>query len=162
MASFRMRVVKYIPTKMYGFCRDASGFEVFFHLAVFQPGPGVELVRSATCPEPPSCSLMAKAPPPPILGEPVDVECAVGTPGGKAPRADRVVRMVTPCMIVGEVEWFDPLRRYGFVMGSDNKSYHLHESEVIDGRLSLAGRHVVFYPGIREGQPRACHVKVCR
>ena len=47
-------------------------------------------------------------------------------------------------------------------MGSDHISYHLHESEVVDGRLPVTGRQVVFYPGLREGRPRACHVKVCR
>ena len=70
--------------------------------------------------------------------------------------------MMTPHMIVGVVESFDTQRRYGFIMGSDNTSYHLHESEVIDSRLPMAGRYVVFYPGIREGRPRACHVRVCR
>jgi len=153
---FRMRVIKYIPTKLYGFSRDDSGFEVFFHLAVFQPGPEIEPFPTSSCPD------LTVDPPPPILGEPVDVESVVGEPGGKAPRADRVTRIITPRMIIGIVESFDTQRRYGFVMGSDNTSYHLHESEILDGRLPIAGRQVVFYPGIREGRPRACHVRVCR
>ena len=161
MPIFRMRVLKYIPEKLYGFCRDDDGFEVFFHLATFKPGNDIEMVRCRNCPGPPRCSLSAAAPPP-ILGEEVMVECGQGTPGGKAPRANAVVRCKPPRMIVGEVESFDTQRRYGFAMGSDHISYHLHESEVVDGRLPVTGRQVVFYPGLREGRPRACHVKVCR
>ena len=85
-----------------------------------------------------------------------------GEPGGKAPRADRVERVTAPVMLVGEVESFDTQRRYGFIMGSDRVSYHLHESEVVDGRLPISGKRVIFFPGLREGRPRACHVQVCR
>ncbi len=161
MPNFRMRVIKYIPDKLYGFCGDDEGFEVFFHLATFQPGTSVDVAHCPNCHGQPRCGL-PEDPPPPILGEWVQVESAAGTPGGRAPRADLVVREVTPRMIVGVVESFDTQRRYGFVMGSDQISYHLHESEVIDGRLPIAGRKIVFFPGQREGRPRACHVKVCR
>jgi cold shock CspA family protein len=156
-----MRVVKYIPAKLYGFCQAEDGWEVFFHLAVFQPGPAVEVARCMGCPGPPRCQLQTE-PPPPILGEWVTVESEQGTPGEKAPRASEVVRDHAPRMLTGVVESFDPQRRYGFVMGSDQVSYHLHESEITDGRMPLAGGQVVFFPGWREGRPRACHVKVCR
>ena len=161
MPTFRMRVLKYLPDKLYGFCRDDNGFEVFFHLANFQPGSDIETTRCRKCPGPPRCTLSLDAPPP-ILGEEVRVVCEAGEPGGKAPRAESVARLVVPRMIVGEVESFDAQRRYGFAMGSDRISYHLHESEVVDGRLPVAGRQIVFFPGLREGRPRACHVKVCR
>jgi len=156
-----MRVVKYIPDKLYGFCGGDTGFEVFFHLATFQPSSQVDVARCSGCPGPPRCNLTPD-PPPPILGEWVVVESEVGTPGGKAPRAERVVREAVPRMIVGVVESFDTQRRYGFVKGDDDVSYHLHESEVTDGRLPVAGRQVVFFAGQREDRPRACHVKVCR
>ena len=162
MPSFRMRVLKYIPAKLYGFCYDKdTGFEVFFHLATFQPGQAVEVARCMGCPGPPRCQLLID-PPPPILGEWVKVECAAGEPGGRAPRAERVEREGTPTMLAGVVESFDHLRRYGFVMGTDQVSYHLHESEIIDGRLPVTGGQVVFFPGWRADRPRACHVKVCR
>jgi len=159
--NYRMRVLKYIPSKLYGFCQDEGGFEVFFHLAVFQPGTSVELTRCMGCPGPPRCQASTD-PPPPILGEWVTVESEAGEDGGRAPRASRVVRDQTPRMIVGVVESFDPQRRYGFVRGNDQVSYHLHESEVTDGRMPLAGQQIVFFPGWREGRPRACHVKVRR
>jgi len=157
----RMRVLKYIPEKLYGFLRDDSGFEVFFHLATFQSGSDVEIARCEGCPGSPRCGITGD-PPPPILGELVDVEYPAGEPGGKAPRADRVERVTAPVMLVGEVESFDTQRRYGFIMGSDRVSYHLHESEVVDGRLPISGKRVIFFPGLREGRPRACHVQVCR
>jgi len=158
----KMRVLKYIPSKLYGFLRDdADGFEVFFHLATFQPSSGVEPPRCSSCPGAPRCSLTAD-PPPPILGELVSVTWPADSPAGKAPRASLVTREVPATAVVGVVESFDTARRYGFVMGSDGVSYHLHESEISDGRLPLTGGHVVFYPGLREGRPRACHVKVCR
>jgi len=159
--SFRMRVVKYIPEKLYGFCQDDQGFEVFFHLAVFHPGPAVEEARCMGCPGPPRCQLVTD-PPPPILGEWVDVESEATSADGKAPRADRVERRQPARMVVGVVESFDSQRRYGFVMGNDQVSYHLHESEITDGRMPLTGGQIVFFSGFRGGRPRACHVKVCR
>jgi len=157
-----MRVVKYIPEKLYGFCHsDQHHFEAFFHMASFQPGGPVEVARCSACPGSPHCQL-TDDPPAPILGEVVDVECEQGSTGGRAPRASRVERVTTPRMILGVVESFDPQRRYGFAMGDDQVSYHLHESEIIGGRLPLAGNRVVFFAGLREGRPRACHVKVCR
>ena len=153
---------KYIPEKLYGFCRGDDGFDVFFHLAVFHPGGDVPVARCSNCSGYPRCQVTGDAPPP-ILGESVLVESDAGHPEKKAPRAQRVERLVTPQMIVGVVELFDTQRRYGFVKGSDQVSYHLHESEIVDGRLPIVShQQVVFFPGEREGRPRACHVKVCR
>lgn len=162
MSEHRMRVLKYIPEKFYGFLRDdETGFEVFFHLATFKLGSEAEPPRCSACPGPPRCTVTPDAPPP-ILGELVDVTYPEDSPPGKAPRATNVERLEPPTAIVGVVESFDTARRYGFAMGSDGVSYHLHESEITDNRVPLPGGSVVFYPGQREGRPRACHVKVCR
>ncbi len=157
----RMRVSKYLPEKLYGFCQDEGGCEVFFHLAVFQPGPDIVVVRCPSCPGLPQCDLVTQAPPP-ILGEEVSVTFEPDPTSTRAPRATRVVRAVTPLMVLGVVESFDPVRRYGFIRGADRVSYHLHQSEIAEGRLPLAGMQVTFFAGVREGRPRACHVKVCR
>ena len=37
-APVRMRVHKYIPDRLFGFCVDDNGDQVFFHLATFHPG----------------------------------------------------------------------------------------------------------------------------
>lgn len=155
---------KYLPDKLYGFIRCSSGdqeVDVFFHLAVFQPGDEVDVVRCSSCTGLPQCRLGVE-PPPPILGERLRVEYEPVPPGGKAPRATRVERLDPPRMILGVVESFDHQRRYGFVKGDDDVTYHLHESEIVDGRLPLVNGRVVFYAGWREGRPRACHVRVCR
>ena len=81
---------------------------------------------------------------------------------GRAPRASRVTRCDVPVLLLGVVESFDAVRRYGFVQGTDQVSYHLHQSEIFRGRLPLAGNQTTFFAGVREGRPRACHVKVCR
>lgn len=163
MPEIRMRVVKYLPEKLYGFCQDDSGTEVFFHLAVFHPGPDIDLTRCSQCQGPPHCTVSTLAPPP-ILGEMVRVSFdeSESTQPGKAPRASRVDRVTPPQMMLGTVESFDPVRRYGFVRGTDDVSYHLHQSEIVDGRLPLVGNSVMFFAGVRESRPRACHVRVCR
>jgi len=157
-----MWVTKYLPEKLYGFCQDGAGFEVFFHLATFQPGADLQApAKCVHCPGQPHCQEALTAPPP-ILGEAVLVTVeSEGTPG-KAPRATRVVRTSPPVLLLGTVESFDPGRRYGFLHGTDQVSYHLHQSEITDGRLPLVGTQATFFPGVREGRPRACHVKVCR
>jgi len=145
--ALNMEVHKYIPSRLYGFVKGEDGREVFFHLGVFKPG-----------------AFPTDPPPPPILGEPVLVE--VGTQDspdnrpGKAPRALSVVRVQEPVQFVGIVETFDTHRGYGFIVGEDGISYHLHNSEVLDGRTPLAGDRVRFYAGTRQGRPRACHVNV--
>jgi cold shock CspA family protein len=97
------------------------------------------------------------------LGEEVEVtleDFQVLTPG-KAPRAIKVIRHVGPPALFGKVETFDPQRGYGFVKGDDGLSYHLHSSEILDKRITRPGQGVMFFAGIRNDRPRACHVKVC-
>ena len=162
VSNLEMRVAKYIPDRLYGFAADDGGQEVFFHLGSFNPGAPLEAPpRCNTCPNE-GCAWR-RMPPPPILGERVKVTVDVDTAAdSKAPRADRVERLDTPKALSGTVETFDPLRGYGFVAGSDGVSYHLHKSEVLEGRIPLANQIVLFYAGMRQGRPRACHVKVCQ
>lgn len=157
----RMRVSKYLPEKLYGFCMGDTGAEVFFHLAVFHPGQDIAPTRCGRCPGPPHCPSDLVAPPP-ILGEEVLVTYEATGDSSKAPRATRVVRVTPAVMLVGTVESFDHVRRYGFVQGTDQVSYHLHQSEIVEGRLPLVGSQLTFFAGLREGRPRACHVRVCR
>jgi cold shock CspA family protein len=158
----RMRVSKYLPEKLYGFTEGSSeADQVFFHLGAFDPkGAWMRTPRCSLCPRN-GCSW-ALAAPPPILGELVEVTLCDGPqPEGKAPKALRVERMVAPQAISGTVETFDSQRGYGFLKGDDGKSYHLHRSEVAEGRIPLPGQLVMFYAGIRQGKPRACHVRIC-
>ena len=156
-----MRVHKYIPEKLYGFAVDSEGAQVFFHLGVFNPGapPKTRHRRCAICPK--DGCLWDTVPPPPILGE--DVEVTVDRPpeGDKAPRAARVERKGPPAALVGTVETFDAHLGYGFVRGENNITYHLHKSELLDGRLPRLGQVVMFFAGTRQGKPRAVHIKVC-
>lgn len=159
-----MRVLKYIPDRMFGFVVDDSGQEVFFHLGSFDPG-SVWLTPSlcTSCHYSGSC-LWASFPPPPILGEEVDVvlDTRPAKDADKAPRAVKVARRVGPPTMTGVVDTFDPQRGYGFVKGEeDGVSYHLHSSEILDGRIPRPGQRVMFFAGLRTGKPRACHVKVC-
>lgn len=161
MPDFRLRVSKYIPNKLYGFAGDDTGFEVFFHLGSFQPGPELVIQRCQTCTVE-GCSLTS-APPPPILGEAVVATCDPEVRSGDSPpRASRVLRVTSPVLVHGVVDIYEPTRGYGFIRGTDSVSYHLHQSEVTDGRLPLKGSHVVFFAGTRNNRPRACHVRVCR
>lgn len=159
MPTERMRVSKYIPDKLYGFAIDESGFEVFFHLGVFRPGEGSAQVPAGCC----SCNLPCEARilPPPIIGEPVTVTYEQGD-AGRAPRASRVDRITPVEVRTGRVESLDPQRGFGFIKGDDGESYYLHRSEIADGHLPLSGQQVVFCAGIRQGRPRACHVRMCR
>jgi len=159
----RMRVWKYIPNKLYGFVSGSDETQqAFFHLGSFDPGQGW-----GSHPRCEACSLSSctwAASPPPILGEPVDVvfgpEVEVEEEG-KAPRAQRVIRVNPPIPQQGTVESFDPQRGYGFVMGLDGISYHLHRSELLEGRLPHSGQQLMFFAGERQNRPRACHCKVC-
>lgn len=160
MPEVRMRVSKYLPEKLYGFCQDGAGSEVFFHLANFHPGQDITPTKCSRCPGPPHCGVTSLAPPP-ILGEEVEVTYEADDTK-RAPRASRVARCTVPVLLLGIVESFDPVRRYGFVQGTDQVSYHLHQSEIVEGRLPLAGNQTTFFAGVREGRPRACHVRVCR
>ena len=158
-------ILKYIPEKLYGFAVDpVTDQQVFFHLGAFRPGvlnlPGKPPpCRQALCTWP-------EVAPAPILGEPVRLSLASpssGTmqPENQAPKATLVERLTSPTPLSGTVETFDASRGFGFIQGSDGTTYHLHKSEVLDGRVPLPGQAVVFFAGIRQGKPRACHVRVC-
>jgi len=140
-----MHVHKYIPHKMYGFAIDSSGEQTFFHLGSFHPG-----------------QFDLDPPPPPILGEPVEVELDREKADNKARRASRVQRVQQPTALAGRVESFDTERGYGFIEGHDSVSYHLHRSEILNNRVPLPGNKVRFFAGIRQGRPRACHVLILR
>ena len=131
----------YAPHKLYGFTESAECGRVFFHAQVFQPGPGG---------------------PPPIVGEEVEVEVEPGAVEveGRRPRATRVTRLVSPTRLHGVVDDFNSTKGWGFILGSDGRSFYLHRSEVIDGKLPLKGRRVAFYEGAARGRPRACHIEV--
>ena len=118
----------------------------------------------------PRCSSCAKngctwgqTAPPPVLGEPVQVTVvdSPATGEGQAPRAQKVERIHAPLPVEGCVDTFDAHRGFGFVKGTNGTSYHLHRSEMVDGRLPQPGQRVMFYAGVRQGRPRACHARVC-
>ena len=143
-----MRIFKYIPNKLYGFTIDNDDFQVFFHLGQFKPyKENGEVILSQ---------------PPPILGEPVVVSYYVSEDQKKAPKAVNVERVQRPKKLEGIVESYDHSRGYGFIMGEDGISYHLHNSEILNSRYPLQGEKVNFYAGIRLGKPRACHIEVIR
>jgi len=158
-----MVVTKYLPDKLFGFA-EGSDLRVFFHLRVFTTAAFLPQApyRCLTCPQAPRCQW-GHITPPPILGEQVQVTVAEGSTqtSGQDPPATQVIRVAAPEGRSGVVETFDPDRGYGFILGGDDKSYHLHRSEILDGRLPIQGQRVVFYAGMREGRPRACHVRVC-
>lgn len=161
MPSVKMRVVKYIPDRLYGFVEDDQGRRAFFHVGSFQPGPQwVTHIRCEKCPRS-GCSWK-ESPPPPILGESVDVEVdlTIGD-AEKAPRASRLTRCRAPRPLSGGVEIFDVQRAFGFIRGEDGESYHLHRSEMVDGAVPVIGQTVMFYAGERQGRPRACHARIC-
>jgi cold shock CspA family protein len=160
-----MRISKYIPEKLYGFCSLAgdqdSADQVFFHLGAFFP-------QTQKINKPKKCDRCAKincvwfqTQPPPILGELVEVTLGMEAQPNKAPKAERVERLTFPSILTGLVETFDGQRGYGFLKGEDGISYHLHRSEVAEGRIPLKGQQVLFYAGTRHGKPRACHVRIC-
>lgn len=145
MHTSRMRVQKYLPAKLYGFCHDLFT-QVFFYLSVFhaEKRSGEKFV-------------------PPIPGELVDVTFIPSeSPGTTAPRAQRVVRIETPIPKTGIVDGFDAERGYGFIKGDDAHDYYLHRSEVQDGRLPLKGQRVMFYAVFVDGgtRSRACYITI--
>ncbi len=154
-----MQVIKYIPEKMYGFLLDQESREVFFHLRIFHPRGGwmTRPEQCAACP--PGTCPWPESQPPPILGEKVSVEKTRDT---DRLRARNVYRLTAPIAVLGVVETFDPVRGYGFICGNDGNSYHLHRSEVLEGRMPLPGHQVFFHAGMRQQKPRACNVKICK
>ena len=160
--TFRMQIQKYIPEKFYGFVViPGEERQVFFHLGTFNPSTkGPIHPRCTTCLRK-GCSW-PETPPPPILGEPVDVVVDFdNTQDGKSPKASSVIRVEGPTILVGKVTIFDGRRGYGFIVDETGSSHYLHRSEVLEGKLPLPGQTVIFFSGVRQGKSRACHVKVC-
>jgi len=136
-----MQVDKYLPDKLYGFT-EKDGEQVYFHVAVFEHGAWIE--------------------PPPIVGEPVDVEYDPTTASdGKVARASKVQRQVEPKLCRGVVDSFDVERGWGFIVPGDGGPHvFLHRSEVEKGRLPIAGQTVRYYEGQRQGRLRAVYVQI--
>lgn len=147
MITRRMKVHKYLPDKLYGFCVGDEGDQVFFYLSVFtDKREGGRFI-------------------PPILGEHVEVTYQEKmTTNGEAPRAQQVVRVTAPKQKMGIVDGFDVGHGYGFIEGDDAQKYYMHRSEVMDGRLPLKGQRVAFYVGDQQPcpdkRPRACHITI--
>jgi len=155
-----MRIYKYIPDGLYGFALDEIG-QVFFHLGVFDPGETPNRYPRCTSCSQPGCNWGVA--PPPVLGELVEVVVSGfhGSGEAQAPRAERVRRITTPLRNEGTVDTFDATRGFGWVLDPDGNSYHLHRSEITDGRVPVLGQRVMFYAGTRMEKPRACHVRIC-
>lgn len=137
-----MWVDKYHPGKLYGFVKNESGQQVFFHIRSFQWG---------------GCATY----PPPVIGEKVAVEYDPTTAGlDQAPKANSVTRLVEPIPYTGFVEDFNSDRGWGFIRTLDGRSHYLHRSEMTDGRLPMPGMKVTFYEGFRKNRTRACYVQI--
>ncbi len=135
-----MRVVKYVPARLYGFVQGDDSVEFFFHIRAFKWGD-------------------FRTNPPPIVGEEVDVDYEVDGPHhGQAPKARAVFRINDPRASYGVVEEFHEAQGYGFIRTDDGRSHYLHRSEMTDGSLPLAGMEVTFFEGFRRGRLRACYV----
>lgn len=136
----RMRVIKYLPKKLFGFVVTDEGRQVFFHIRAFKWGD-------------------FSTNPPPIIGETVDVEYdEEGPSNGKAPKARTVFRLTEPRASFGTIEDFNEKRGYGFIKTDDGRSHYLHRSEMKDGRLPMPGMVVTFFEGFKQGRTRACYV----
>lgn len=137
-----MRILKYVPKKLFGFTVNETGDQVYFHIRTFKWG---------------------KFPthPPPLIGEEVEVEYnSESRRDGKAPKAREVVRIHEPAASYGYIESFNVKRGYGFIMSPDGRSHYLHRSEMTDGKLPMPGMEVVFFEGFKQGRPRACFVQI--
>ena len=162
--SFELFVHRYFPEKLYGFVVDAEIKKTaFFHLGAFHPGnfPSTKHSRCEAC-KIVGCSWTENLPPP-ILGERVEVEVDWDSgEGDKAPKAAKTIRLDPPVLLEGFVEIFDATRGYGFVKGEDGIMYHLHKSEITEKRIPRLNQTILFYAGVRNEKPRACHAKVCQ
>lgn len=162
MEILNMQVHKYIPDRLFGFAINEKGQQVFFHLGAFRPGAAMaDTKRCSDCP--PGGCIWSTTPAPPILGERIKVQVDTIEPDeqGKAPRARVVTRLDPPIALEGKVDMFSPHNGFGFIVGEDGQSYHLHASEVMDGKVPLPAQSVRFYAGTRQGRGRACHVRIC-
>ena len=157
----RMRVDKYIPGRMFGFLIAETGPQVFFHLRAFHPGAAP--ATPFTCPNCKTrpCDWLGTAPPP-IIGETVDATLESDPVRPESLRAATVTRIVVPEPVLGTVETFDGPRGFGFIRGSDQRSYYLHRSEVVEGRIPIVGQQVMFYTAARVDKARACHIRICQ
>jgi len=135
----RLTVAKYFPDRLYGFLRQADGSEAFFHLGDFSVGAVDE--------------------PPPVIGEEVEAEIEARD-GERAPKAVKVSRLLPPKLIQGKVDTFSEQKGWGFALSNEGKSYYLHRSEVLGGKLPMAGQRVRFYGGFKNGRLRACYVTI--
>lgn len=155
-----MRIYKYIPDGMYGFALDGIG-QVFFHLGVFDPGKPQDKPPHCIACNQPGCNWGVV--PPPVLGELVEVTVGGFQEAGEAqaPKAEQVRRLKTQNPLEGTVDTFDATRGFGWLLDATGVSYHLHRSEITDGRVPLPGQRVTFYAGTRMDKPRACHVRIC-
>ena len=144
---YQMRVRKYIPEKMYGFAASKEG-NVFFHLSVFKtPLEDINII-----------------PPPPVVGEEIDVVLDSLLTQEMTPRAKRIQRKQKLKRLEGVVEFFNAKKGFGKISTTGGDEYFLHRSEVRDGKLPLAGHEVFFFAIEVEEQdkPRACHVEIRR
>lgn len=135
-----LTVAKYLPERLYGFLRQEDGSEVFFHLGDFDCGPWIE--------------------PPPIIGEQVEAEIDSTMVVGKAPKARTVKRIHAPEKHRGSVDTFNAEKGWGFVKSDEGVSFYLHRSEVLRGKVPMAGQRVRFYAGFKNDRPRACYVSI--
>ena len=64
--------------------------------------------------------------------------------------------------MVGTIKWYNPRRKYGFIQGDDERSYFIHETNIVSARKYEgfeAGDEVVFDIGTgRKGKTQAEHV----
>ena len=132
-----MRVIMFSPQRGYGLANDEENNTVFFAASVFE--------------------RLKPGGPPPVLGEEVTVMDVQNTPKNY-PRANRVLRCERPTILGGVVKRFDSKGGWGFVIGDDGTEYFLHRSDIATSTIPIPGGRVVFYPCLREGKPRACHV----
>jgi len=155
-----MRVLKYIPNRMFGFLTEDDVTQVFFHLRAFRPGNLP--TNFPNCPRcnPQPCDW-ASSPPPPIAEEFVEAVLESDPTHPEHNRAKEVWRVTIPLPQAGLVETFDAHRGWGFIRGDDGRVYYLHRSEITEGRIPIVGQRVMFYTAKQEDKARACHVKVC-
>jgi cold shock CspA family protein len=137
----RMKVEKYHPGKLYGFVRNDSGDQVFFHIRAFDWN-GFRLY------------------PPPIVGETVEVIYEVSPSSDSAPKAKKVKRLVDPIPLYGTVESFNAESGWGFIRDGVGRNHYLHRSEMTDAKIPLPGMTVTFYEGYRKNRSRACYIKI--
>ncbi|MFC1723383.1 cold-shock protein [Nanoarchaeota archaeon] len=44
----------------------------------------------------------------------------------------------------GTIKWYDPEKRFGFIVGEDGKEYFVHKSELPEGVVPTEGQAVSF------------------